>query len=240
MRRKETEVEYKDRLENIVNAIDDLVSSGVTKTKVEATFVFLQELPNAHGSFQYAKKDKQMEFKILFNNLLRKKQLSNISFNDRPFNKDNNNSEFGLIVRSDNPKKIKYLENFTPLFKDLVRCEVYSTKFKGRSIVYVNLHMLYEPDFKNSIPHKLTGVTQVLYELQPKPLIIFFIGDFNNNIFEDDIVIDKMNESFRGVHMHIKNIEKYTTPGNKGYSLMDNLGNENPENIDGIIKVEFY
>lgn len=241
MSRLETEDQYKLRLQNIVNAIDNLVNSGVTNNG-EDPFVFLQELPNAHGSFKYAKKDKQMEFKILFNNLLRKKQLINISFNDRPFTEDNN-SEFGLIVRSSSHKKIEYLDDFTPTFKELLdslKCEVYSTLFYGRSIVYVNLHMKYEDDFKNSISLKLTRVTQGLYKfIKPTPSIIYFIGDFNNNIFEDNFVINKMNESFRGVHMPIKNIEKYTTPGNKGYSLHDNLGNENPENIDGIIKVEF-
>jgi hypothetical protein len=240
MNRVETEPEYKVRLQNIVNAIDTLFSSCV-KTKGEAPFVFLQELPNAHGSFKFANKDKQMEFKKLFNILLRKKDLSNISFNDRVITEDNN-SEFGLIVKSGNPKNIKYLGDFTPTFKellDLLKCEVYSTLFYGRSIVYVNLHMKYEEDFKNSISLKLTRVTQGLYKfIKPTPSIIYFIGDFNNNIFEDDIVIDKMNNSFRGV-IPIKNIEKYTTPGNKGYSSRDNLGNENPENIDGIIKVEF-
>ena len=243
MDRVETEDEYKRRLQNIVIAIDKLFSLGETNMK-EAPFVFLQELPNAHGSFNHANKDKQLEFKKLFNRLLTKKDLSNISFNDRPLTEDNN-SEFGLIVRSGNPKNIKYLGNFTPTFKELLdllkfKCEVYSTLFNGRSIVYVNLHMKYEDDFKNNISLKLTRVTQGLFKvIEPKPLIIYFIGDFNNNIFEDNFVINKMNESFRGVHMPIKNIEKYTTPGNKAYSLMDNVGNENPENIDGIIKVEF-
>jgi len=238
MNRLETEAEYKLRLQNIVNAIDNLVRSGVTETKEEAPFVFLQELPNAHGVFKFADKGKQTEFKILFNELLKRKHLINISSNDRLITEDNN-SEFGLIVRSDDPRKIEPLPSFTKKFKDYIKCEVYFTVFKRRSIVYVNLHMKYEKDFKNSISRRLTHVTKELFKLiEPKPSIIFFIGDFNNNIFEDNFVIDKMNDSFTGL-MPIKKIEKYTTPGNKGYSLRDNSGNENLENIDGIIKVEF-
>ena len=241
MSRVETEDEYKHRLQNIVDAIYNLFSLGKTYIKADPDpLVFLQELPNFHGNPKFTDSLKQLEFKILFNKLLTKKGLINISFNDKPIT-IKNNSEFGLIVREGNPKQITYSPYFTSKIKDLIRCEVYFTKFKGRSIVYVNLHIPYDKgDFKTNISRNLTRATQELFKvIDPKPLIIYFIGDFNSDIFgDDDIVIKKMKELFRGV-MPIKNIEKYTTPENKAYSLRDNSGNENPENIDGIIKVEF-
>jgi len=158
LRKTETFDDYKMRLVNIVNAINEIVSKIVTKNKktgeVLYPFVLCQELPdtfkintllsNNNKSDQVTK---NLESSELLNSLLQQKNLHIIG---------NESSEFGLICHSNNAGKFMHSSNMLTSEDEIVslksidkclpglinRYDVYSTLMNSTDVCfYVNVHL---------------------------------------------------------------------------------------------------
>lgn len=256
MQRVETKDEYKRRLSNIIDAIENLLDNNRSSKGINNPFLFCQELPFI--SSELNSKELRQELK----RLLSKKSLELLCDSSE-------RNEFGLIVKvgSQSQKftvlnKDKYWDtaylngklifpHSTSNDKEWRRFEIYFYEFSGSTYYYVNIHALYtdEPAKLINFLNRIVDIIHVYRTnngLGIDNVVIYMIGDYNFPITANEInqyiTSKKLNNPFENPYLQpkriIKNMYKLTTQNAEGFSLIDNQGTISPCNIDCILKLD--
>lgn len=263
MQRLETKDEYKQRLENLVNAMVSLLVNNKPIKGNNHPFLFCQELPFISSQ------DDSTELREHFKTLLSQNNLGLLCDSSVQ-------NEFGLIVQlGSNSQRFNVLNkdlywelkysNGQLIFphtantdKEWRRFEIYFYEFKGNTYYYVNIHALYTEktsilvNFLNRIVD-IIHVYRVSNGLGIDNVTIYLLGDFNFNIASPDInhfistnpnptIFNNPLNLFANSYLHPKrkiiNMYKLTTQNVEGFSLIDNQGTLSPCNIDCILKLD--
>jgi hypothetical protein len=247
---------YKIRLQNLVDAMADLLNNNYPTKGNNHPFLFCQELPSI------SKKKHYNTLRELFKTLLANKSLEILCDSTDSY-------EFGLIVKIGSRS-----QRFTVLNKsdywdtaysnnklifprdksntEWRRFEIYYYEFCVNTYYYVNIHAQYTKkpseivDFLNRIVDTIQ-VYRTNKGMGIDNVTIYLIGDYNYNIASPEInTLIKTNYSSnplllfanKYLRRNIKSMYKLTTQNAKGYSLIDNKGKISDCNIDCILKLD--
>ena len=264
MKDEESINNYKKRLENLVNAMAELLDSEDNKPLKgnNHPFLFCQELPYINHT-----KSDSKDLCVLFKKLLSKKALGLLCETDKD---KNQKYEFGLIVKMGSSSQrftvlnqsefqdAKY-DNGSPVFPNtgipdpaLGRFEIYYYEFCLNTYYYVNIHARYTKKPREIVEFlkKIVDTIQVYRKTKKLGIdgvTIYLIGDYNFNIASPKInkliLTDYVGDPLRlfanpDLRRRITSMYKLTTQNAIGYSLKDNEGGKEPCNIDCILKLD--